>query len=314
VILITQPDNGLTPILKAIRRARKSIQIVIFRFDREETEKALAGAVARGVPVRALVAHTNQGGAKELRKLEQRLLEAGVTVSRTADDLPRYHAKMIIVDDTLYVLGFNFTRQDIEKSRSFGVITRDARLVREATALFDADALRKAYTPGHDRLVVSPDTSRPILSDFIRGAKRELLIYDERLNDKLMERLLRDRVAAGVAIRVIGKTGKGLEAVMSRKLADLRLHARAIIRDGSQAFIGSQSLRKLELDGRREVGVIVRDVRIARKMRAVFEADWAEAAPEKKKEEKKELKKVIKAAEAVVPERRLPRLRAALGA
>lgn len=314
MILITQPDSGLTPILKAIRRARKSIQIVIFRFDREETEKALAGAVARGVPVRALVAHTNQGGAKELRKLEQRLLEAGVTVSRTADDLPRYHAKMIIIDDTLYVLGFNFTRQDIEKSRSFGVITRDARLVREATALFDADALRQAYTPGHDRLVVSPDTSRPILSDFIRGAKRELLIYDERLNDKLMERLLRDRVAAGVAIRVIGKTGKGLAAVMSRRLADLRLHARAIIRDGSQAFIGSQSLRKLELDGRREVGVIVRDVRIARKMRTVFEADWAEAAPGKKKEEKKELEKVIKAAEAVVPERRLPRLRAALGA
>ena len=314
MILITQPDSGLTPILKAIKRARKSIQIVIFRFDREETEKALSGAVARGVPVRALVAHTNQGGAKELRKLEQRLLEAGVTVSRTADDLPRYHAKMIIIDDTLFVLGFNFTRQDIEKSRSFGVITRDARLVREASALFEADALRQPYSPGHDRLVVSPETSRQILSDFLRGAKRELLIYDERLNDTLMERLLRDRVAAGVAIRVLGKTGKGLDAVMSRKLSDLRLHARAIIRDGSQAFIGSQSLRKLELDGRREVGVIVRDVRIARKMRAVFEADWAEAAPEKKKEEKKELKKVIKAAEAVVPQRRLPRLRAALGA
>jgi phosphatidylserine/phosphatidylglycerophosphate/cardiolipin synthase-like enzyme len=314
VILITQPDNGLTPILKAIKRARKYIHIVIFRFDREETEKALASAVARGVPVRALVAHTNQGGEKELRKLEQRLLEAGVTVTRTADDLPRYHAKMILVDDALYVLGFNFTRQDIEKSRSFGIITRDARLVREANALFDADAKRRPYSPSHDRLVVSPETSRQVLTEFIRGARRELLIYDERLNDKLIERLLRERVAAGVAIRVIGKAGKGLEAVLARKLRDLRLHARAIVRDGTQAFVGSQSLRKLELDGRREVGLIVNDSRIARKIRAVFEADWAEAAPNGKKEEKKELQKVIKAAENVVPERRLPRLRAALGA
>ena len=54
-----------------------------------------------------------------------RLLEAGVTVSRTADDLPRYHGKMMIVDDVLYVFGFNYTKLDIEKSRSFGIVTRD---------------------------------------------------------------------------------------------------------------------------------------------------------------------------------------------
>ena len=51
--------------------------------------------------VRALIAHTNRGGEKSLRKLELRLLDAGVTVARTADDLPRYHGKMMIVDDTL---------------------------------------------------------------------------------------------------------------------------------------------------------------------------------------------------------------------
>ena len=48
-------------------------------------------------------------------------------VARTADDLTRYHSKMMVIDDTLYVLGFNYTRLDIEKSRSFGVITADKR-------------------------------------------------------------------------------------------------------------------------------------------------------------------------------------------
>jgi len=299
VKLIIQPDDGLAPILKAIKRGKKSISLVIFRFDRNELEKALGAAVARGLVVRALIAHTNQGGARRLRKLEQRLLEAGVTVTRTADDLPRYHGKMTIVDDRLYVLGFNYTRQDIEQSRSFGLITRDVGLVREATALFEADSLRQTYAPGHDRLVVSPETSRGSLAKFLEGAKRELLIYDERMTDKLMMRLIRDRVAAGVDIRVIGKTGKGLDAVLSRKLPDMRLHARAIIRDGTRAFIGSQSLRKLELDARREIGVIINDVRIARKMRAVFEADWAEATPHKKAE-KKERRKATKAVRAVV--------------
>ncbi len=41
----------------------------------------------------------------------------------------------------------------------------------------------------------------------------------------------------------------------------LKLHVRCIIRDRKSAFVGSQSLRKLELDQRREVGLITKDVR-----------------------------------------------------
>ena len=99
--LIIQPDDGVTPLVRAVKRANKSVDIVIFRFDRVELEKALEAAVARGVTVRALIAHTNRGGEKNLRKLELRLLNAGITVARTADDLPRYHGKMMIVDHAL---------------------------------------------------------------------------------------------------------------------------------------------------------------------------------------------------------------------
>lgn len=273
--LVVQPDDGLTPLVKAIQRARTSISLVVFRFDRVDLEKALAAAVARGVAVRVLIAHTNGGGEKRLRKLEPRLLEAGVTVTRTADDLPRYHGKMMIVDDTLFVLGFNYTRQDVEQSRSFGLITRDSKLVKEAGALFDADSTRQPYSPGHDRFVVSPDTSRDRLTALIGKAKKQILIYDERISDKLVLRLLRARAEAGVEIRIIGRMTKSIPGIATGTLSDMRLHVRAIICDGTTAFVGSQSLRKAELDERREIGIIVKDARIAGKMRIVFEADWA---------------------------------------
>lgn len=276
VKLIIQPDDGITPLVKAVRKARRRVDILIFRFDRNELEKALEAAVTRGVTVRALIAHTNSGGEKILRKLELRLLDAGVSVARSADDLPRYHGKMMLVDDTLHVFGFNYTKIDIEKSRSFGVVTTDKRLVKEAAALFEADRTRQAYAPGHDHLVVSPESSRTILSAFIKKAKKQLLIYDTKVSDRLMLRLLADRAKAGVEIRMFGKVGKGASGIDARKLPDLRLHVRAIIRDGTAVFMGSQSLRKLELDGRREVGVIVRDSRLARRMQTIFEADWAQ--------------------------------------
>jgi phosphatidylserine/phosphatidylglycerophosphate/cardiolipin synthase-like enzyme len=279
VKLIIQPDAGITPLLRAIRAARKSIDIVIFRLDRLELEEALEAAVGRGVVVRALIAHTNRGGEKTLRKLETRMLARGILVARTADDLPRYHAKMMIVDDTLYVMGFNYTKLDTSKSRSFGVVTKDARLVKDAAALFEADSTRQTYAPSHERLVVSPETSRARLTSFIKAAKRELLIYDEQVSDNPIQRLLEERSKAGVEIRVIGKLEKGLDGIETRKLKSLRLHVRAIVRDGTAAFVGSQSLRKLELDGRREVGVIIADVRVARKIQATFEADWKEGVP-----------------------------------
>lgn len=299
--LIIQPEDGLKPLLKSVKSASKSIDIVIFRFDRAELEKALEAAVERGVTVRALIAHTNRGGEKNLRKLEARLLNCGVTVARTADDLPRYHAKMLIVDGTLHVFGFNYTKLDIEKSRSFGLTTRNQRLVKEAISLFEADRTRQPYSPSHNRLVVSPETSRELLTAFIRGARKQLLIYDEKVTDNLIQRVLQDRARRGVEIRILGKLEKPIMEVETRKLLGLRMHVRAMIRDSNSAFIGSQSLRKLELDGRREVGVIVNDSRIAKKMLTVFEADWEKAKPKpapREKEKEKEKEREVAAAPA----------------
>jgi len=282
VKLIIQPGDGVAPVVRAIQKAKKTIDIVIFRFDRDEVEAALHAAVARGVVVRALIAHTNKGGEKKLRKLELRLLEGGATVARTADDLTRYHGKMLIVDGQfLHVYGFNYTSLDIEKSRSFGIVTRDSKIVAEAVKLFEADALRQNYTPAHRRLVVSPENSRALLTAFIKGAKRQLLIYDAQVSDNAIQRVLQERAKAGVEIRILGKLEKSLKDVKVRRLADLRLHVRAIIRDGREAFIGSQSLRRLELEGRREVGIIIKNAPIVRKILGVFEADWEKKSSKK---------------------------------
>jgi phosphatidylserine/phosphatidylglycerophosphate/cardiolipin synthase-like enzyme len=267
------------------------VDIVIFRFDRAELEDALEAAVGRGVVVRALIAHTNRGGEKVLRKLETKMLEKGVIVARTGNELLRYHGKLMIVDDELYVLGFNYTKLDIDKSRSFGVVTKDPKLIKEATALFEADSTRQPYVPNHDRLVVSPESSRKILKEFIDGAKKQLLIYDAKVTDGMMVKALQARAKDGVEIRMFGKVGKGAPDVDARKMPALRLHVRAMVRDGSTAFVGSQSLRKLEMDGRREIGVIVSDTAIAKRMQEVFEADWLKTLS------KSEVKEVKEAAE-----------------
>ena len=48
--------------------------------------------------------------------------------------------------------------------------------------------------------------------------------------------------------------------------------------DGERMFLGSQSLRSLELDARRETGLIVSDPEVIRQLATVFEADWLACA------------------------------------
>jgi phosphatidylserine/phosphatidylglycerophosphate/cardiolipin synthase-like enzyme len=273
--LIVLPTDGLKPIVTAVEQAKSSVDIVIFRFDLKALEKALESAVKRGVQVRALIAHTNRGGDKRLRSLELRMLEAGVTVTRTADDLARYHSKLLIIDrEELHVYGFNYTSLDL-KSRSFGIVARDRKIVQEALRLFESDVLRQDYEASSDCLVVSPENAREQLATFLKRARKSLVIWDPKISDPGMIRLLAQRAKAGIDIRIIGKVSKRAGDLRVQKLSSGRLHVRAMVRDGEEAFVGSQSLRALELDGRREVGLFSKDAKVVKGMLEVFEADWA---------------------------------------
>jgi phosphatidylserine/phosphatidylglycerophosphate/cardiolipin synthase-like enzyme len=151
-------------------------------------------------------------------------------------------------------------------------------------------------------MIVSPENSRERLAEFLTGARRQLLIYDPGLTDDGMLRILTAKIKAGVDVKIIGKVEAKWQLPFE-KFPGKRLHVRAIVRDGQRAFIGSQSLRKLELDKRREVGVIVTDRKVVDEIVAVFARDWADT-PTGKKELKKTAKS-LKAGKPVAPTERL---------
>ena len=79
----------------------------------------------------------------------------------------------------------------------------------------------------------------------------------------------------------------------------MRFHTRTIIRDGREAFLGSQSLREAELDRRRELGLIVDDHAVVTTLLRVFDRDWTALVPEKESAEEMRLhgnaRKTVKA-------------------
>ncbi len=99
-----------------------------------------------------------------------------------------------------------------------------------------------------------------------------------KISDRDFLKLLQKKISAGAEVRVLSRASAKGGNIPVRRLP-ARLHLRAILRDGNTAFLGSQSLRKLELEARREIGLIFRDKKIVKEMEGIFEKDWKRSEP-----------------------------------
>ncbi|HYL99698.1 MAG TPA: phospholipase D-like domain-containing protein, partial [Blastocatellia bacterium] len=150
----------------------------------------------------------------------------------------------------------------------------------ELNTLFDADWNGSDFVHRDSTLLISPFDSREKLTEFLDTAARNIRIMDAKLTDEELLALLLRKAQDGVDVKVIGRDtplDKIVPNFHVRQLGRYKLHAKCIVVDGTRFFVGSQNLRAVSLDRRREVGIIIEDEAMARKIERVFDGDWLEA-------------------------------------
>lgn len=284
VSLIVQPGDSFFPLVQAIDSADSSIKMTIFRMDDPVVQNAMRRAVARGVSVQVLVSPNSKGWHKRNRKLGDELAELGISVTFPqvrGQRIKHYHYKMMIVDGRQsLILTFNPTQKNLHYARDFGLVINDAALTAEINRLFDADWRGDEFKVSGLPLVISPDNSRSSIGGLLKSAVRSIRIMDPKLEDREIIGILSKKVDAGCDVRIIGKNARGDELpsrLQAKPLGRYQLHAKCIVVDATLVFIGSQNLRPLSLDQRRELGIILQDEAIARKIERIFDDDWNEA-------------------------------------
>lgn len=278
--LIIQPGDSFFPLVDAIESARQTIKMTIFRMDDPVIREAMKQAVSRGVQVQALVAPESKGWNKRNRKLGSQLAELGIDVAYPAASKrrkERYHNKMIVIDSRRsLLLTFNPTRKNLHYARDFGLSIKDPVIALELERLFDADWQGKELVPQDLPLVISPDNSRLKITQLLNSAVRSIQVMDAKVWDPAVLAILASKSTGGCDVRIIGV----VEQCDATRFLDVRhpsrykLHAKCIVVDGLRMFIGSQNLRRVSLDRRREVGIIIEDEVISRRVEKVFEEDW----------------------------------------
>jgi phosphatidylserine/phosphatidylglycerophosphate/cardiolipin synthase-like enzyme len=183
-------------------------------------------------------------------------------------------------------------------TRDFAIITTDAQQVRDVKAIFDEDwnyncPNNTNTTPplsSSSPLVVSPVNSRSILAELINEAAASIEVYMEELVDPSVISMLatkastcKIRVLAALeissntkAMKIINGTKNGkMILVNSVKSPNMYLHAKMLILDGKEAYVGSENASKASLDENREMGIIIQDSQIISQLQTTFNQDWA---------------------------------------
>ena len=296
--LIVLPDQSAKTILEAIHRAKKSIRVKMFLFSHPELLRAVIAAKKRGVDVRVMLNPARRSGEIQNTGSRSVLRAAGIDVLDSNPAFEVTHEKSMVCDDQVALIGSaNWEPENFEKTRDYGIVTRDAAEVGEIVDCFEADWSRRPFEPRKSStLIWSPGVGRAQIAQFIDGAKHSLYVQNERYQDAIIvERLVRAKLR-GVKVHVMARPSHSLRAeklvegvgdlrilrdvgIEIRKIHGLRLHAKAFLADRSRAIVGSINLAPGSFDKRRELAIRVKDGGIVKRLSAVVRDDWKNSRP-----------------------------------
>jgi cardiolipin synthase A/B len=259
--------------------------------------RALEEAANRGLDVRVMLEPHPFGGGTSPSKTLDTLAAAGIKTQFTNPSFPLTHEKGMIIDGSIaYIMTSNFSRSALGgssgssgyRNREYGIIDTNLQDVQAISAIFVADWNHSTAQFDDPNLVVSPINARNDFITLINSAHNTLLVEAEEMNDGDIEQAFIKAAQRGVQIEVILPTAnassgdsnsQGVSTILQRGVQvredpQLYMHAKIIVVDSRVAFVGSENISTQSLDQNRELGIIVSDPSVLKKLQATFQSDW----------------------------------------
>jgi cardiolipin synthase len=289
--LFVEPDEGTKPVVQFVDSSKQSLDVAMYLLSDRPIIASLEAARKRGVQVRVMLEEHPYGEGAGNGAIFQRLGGAGIAVAWSPAEFKLSHDKYAIADGRSALIGTaNWTASAFTNNREYIVVDDDPYDVTQLATIFEADWNRRSPTIEDPHLVISPTNSRSGFLALIRRAQRQVDLEAEEMQDPEIEDALGQAARRGVAVRVVLPAPSGRDANASgrqrlasagvnvRQLEHPYVHAKDIIVDGQEAFIGSENISGQSLDYNREVGVVTVDQSAVDRLEQTFSRDWATAS------------------------------------
>lgn len=289
VTLFEEPEDGREPILNAINEAQQSVHVVVYLLSDQEIISSLVAKKEEGLDVKVMLEEHPFGGGNVNTKSKQILENAQIPVQWTDPSFALTHEKAIIIDgNQVFILNQNLTKSAFDKNREYDVFDENLIDAKEVESMFLSDWNRTGFTPIESNLVISPYNSRAKLSSLIKNAKSEVDVEMEVITDKEILSILEEKAKTAQVMVIIPdfkkisaneKSARRLEdsGVDVRTISTPYIHAKLIVTDDTQAYVGSINFTTQSMDENRELGIILLEDGVLSELTQSFDSDWTQA-------------------------------------
>jgi phosphatidylserine/phosphatidylglycerophosphate/cardiolipin synthase-like enzyme len=294
ISVFVEPAAGETPILNAINNATTSIYVELYLLTDTNVINALENAAKKGLDVRVMLDPDPFGvGTSQPAQTLQALSSAGAKTEDTSPSFTFTHEKGMLIDGkTAYIMSCNLTKSALGGSssttnREYGIIDTESTDVAAFLGIFNADWNRSTYTLTDNDLVLSPVNSRSDFTALINQAQSSLKIEAEEMQDSSVEQAIVNAKARGVTVQVILPSNQtsntsGITTLKNGGVSVFEdthfyMHAKLIIVDGSEAFVGSENISATSLDQNRELGILISKASVISTLASTFSSDLTDS-------------------------------------
>jgi cardiolipin synthase len=291
--LIAEPGQGMAPIYRYLSSPRHSLDMTMYELVDPTAESILVADASRGVTVRVILDGNEERSANTAAYNE--LDTHGVKVRWASTSYEATHEKAAVIDAgrsdaKALIMTLNLTSRYYPTTRDFAVIDTIPADVSAIETVFDADYAGQAVTPpaGTD-LVWSPG-SQPALVSLIDSAHSTLAVENEEMSNPDIVNALLAAAQRGVDVTITMTADSEWDQAFAQLTAAgvhihlypdtttaLYIHAKTIVADDHEAFVGSENFSDASLDYNRELGIITESPTIVSKLATIAAADYAGA-------------------------------------
>ncbi|MBC7503981.1 phosphatidylserine/phosphatidylglycerophosphate/cardiolipin synthase family protein [Candidatus Gracilibacteria bacterium] len=256
-------------IIESIQNAKSRIWIEIYTWtDAAKLTDPIIQAKKRGVDIRIVLEGNVFGTPRINMPIAKKLKDAGISLIYADNDRYSFtHAKFWIIDNTYSISTGNWTASFFKKNREYIYSSTDNSTLRFLEEIFISDYSHMGYKkiskiPAH--IVISPLDARAKIENLLNQTQENLMIYVQTLDDEHLISIIEGLIESGKHVEICTADNDSNRARQTqypswrwKLIRKPYLHAKVIIVDHSQIFIGSHNLTTNAIENNREMGIIL---------------------------------------------------------
>lgn len=287
--ILSSPDKTIIDkIIWRINWAKSRIYLETYIFTEKRILKAILEAKKRWIDIKVILEKNVFWAGNINKKTFEALKNAWVeVVYANSVNYNFTHAKFFLIDSEYIISTWNISYSTFTINKEFFAFWKNTADLKILDDIFSKDFSWDKYILCNQTLTISPICPRRQIMQTLKSAKKEILIYEQSIDDLEIQNLLIEKAKSWVSVKILIwdmnkiKNNKEIVKLFTVNWINIKspkkpyVHAKAYLVDQKIIYFWSINFTYNSIENNREIGIIFLNEAISLYFKNEFERLFA---------------------------------------